>query len=216
MNKAFTQENDLRVVNCFTFWQKKVVPITGISYKWCACKAVFYYWTFWGCTWDWVSVVINYCTMGLLLRLWGDWVKIHPQNSPKVQYLLQQWPGLKHNLHYHQYMLQKVMLQPVGSTNTCLKHTAIMRLFSFRSFHTSHTYRIRCHVLSCPNMQETNSEGSIQYHTTCHAMTCYSKCFNAQVMHLSLKATMPQFPCIFCSLSSPPRFHKSVTMLSPV
>ena len=113
-------------------------------------------------------------------------------------------------------MLQKVMLHPVGSTNTHVKHTAIIRLFSFWLLRTSHTYHIRCHVLSCPNMQETNLEGSIQYHTTCHAMTCYSKCFNAQVTHLSLKATMPQFPCIFCSLSSLPRFHKSATMLSPV
>lgn len=33
MNKAFTQANDLRVVICFTFWQKKVVPMTGMSYK---------------------------------------------------------------------------------------------------------------------------------------------------------------------------------------
>ena len=154
---------------------------------------------------------------GSLWRCAGDWVKIHPQNSPKVQYLLQQWPGLKHNLHnYDQYMLQKVMLHPVGSVNTHVKHTAIIRLFSFWLLRTSHTYHIRCHVLSSPNMQETNLEGSIQYHTTCHVMTCYSKCFNAQVPHLSLKATMPQFPCIFCSLSSPPRFHKSVTMLSPV
>lgn len=60
MNKAFTQANDLRVVICFTFWQKKVVPMTGMSYKWSACKAVFYYWTFWGCKWDWVSAVMNY------------------------------------------------------------------------------------------------------------------------------------------------------------
>ena len=101
MNKAFTQENDLKVVICFTFWKKKVVPVTGMSYKWNACKVVFYYWTFWGCTWDWVSVVMNNIIVlwGSLWGCAGERVKIHPQNSPKVQYLLQQWPGLKHNLH---------------------------------------------------------------------------------------------------------------------
>lgn len=47
---------------------------------------------------------------------------------------------------------------------------------------------------------------SITIHVT-QWSTCYSKCFNAQVMHFSLKVTVSQFLCIFCSLPSPPRFY---------
>ena len=149
--------------------------------------------------------------------LWGcagDWVKIHPQNSPKGQYLLQQWPGLKHNLHIANTCCRSwcytLWVQRIHGKTYCHNETVFIPSFTL---HTLITFAAMFSLAQICKKQIWKAAYSITLHVTQWSLTV-NVLINAQVMHLSLKAPMPQFPCIFCSLFSPPRFYKSVKMLT--